>query len=225
METIPYRKINYFKSSIQNNKGNVKSIWKFIKSLGGKNKPSRLPEILIGECNKVLRNSCEISGEAFNIHFPSIASKIKSSPSPINNFDLNKLKQFVKSKLSPNKSAFSLQPITCEFVENYVLKIPSSKAIGADGISVKLLQAGIKELAPSISRLINMSLTSNQFPSRWKIARVIALFIDLSLFYLCFQRSLNDMYTTVCFTISIDILQSIRISKRIWHRNCCCIYR
>ena len=84
------------------------------------------------------------------------------------------MKQFIKSKLSPNKSAFSLPPITCEFVENYVLKIPSSKATGADGFSVKLLQAGM--LAPSISRLINMSLTSNQFPSRWKIARVTALF-------------------------------------------------
>ena len=63
-----------------------------------------------------------------------------------------------------------------EFVENYVLKIPPSKATGVDGISVKLLQAGIKELAPPISKLINMSLTSNQFPSRWKIARVTALF-------------------------------------------------
>ena len=137
---IEKAKRNYFKSSIQNNKGNVKSIWKLIKSLGGNNKPSRLPEFLIGECNKVLRNSCELIAEAFNIHFTSIASKIKSSLSAINNFDLSKLKQFVISKLSPNKSAFSLPPITCEFVENYVLKISSSKATGADGISVKLLQ-------------------------------------------------------------------------------------
>jgi hypothetical protein len=124
---------------------------------------------------KVLRDSCEIA-EAFIFHFTSIASKIKSSLSPSNNFDLSKLKQFVKSKLSPKKSAFSLPPITCEFVENYVLKIPSSKATGADGISVKPLQACIKELVPSISRLINMSLTCSQFPSRWKIASVIALF-------------------------------------------------
>ena len=166
---------NYFKSSIQNNKGNIKCIWKLIKSLGGNNKPSRLPEFLSGECNKVLRNSCEIA-KAFNIHFTSIASKIKSSLSPIDNFDLSKLKQFVKLKLSPNKSTFSLPPITCEFVENYVLKIPSSNATEADGIRVKLLQVGIKELALSISKLINMSLTSNQFPSRWKIARVTALF-------------------------------------------------
>ena len=172
---IEKAKRNYFKSSLQNNKGNVNCIWKLIKSLGGNNKPSHLPEFLIGECNKVLRNSCEIA-EAFNIHFTSLASKIKSSLSPINNFDLSKLNQFVKSKLSPNKSAFSLPPITCEFVENYVLKIPSSKATGADGISVNLPQAGIKELAPSVSKLINMSLTSNQFPSRWKIARVTALF-------------------------------------------------
>ena len=86
---IEKAKRNYFKSSIQNNKGNVKSI-------RGNNKPSRLPEFLIDECNKVLRNSCEIA-EAFNIHFTSIASKIKSSLSPINNFDLSKLKQFVKS--------------------------------------------------------------------------------------------------------------------------------
>jgi hypothetical protein len=36
--------------------------------------------------------------------------------------------------------------------------MPSSKATGADGISaVNLLQAGIKELVPSISKLINMS--------------------------------------------------------------------
>ena len=138
----------------------------------------------------------------------------KQSCNKINNFDLSKLKQYVRSKLTPNKSAFSLPPITCEFVENYVLKIPSSKATGADGISVKLLLAGVKGLAPSISRLINMSLTSNQFPSRWKIASVTALFQAGEISYLNNHRPISilpvlskiierHVYTTDCFTISL----------------------
>ena len=42
--------------------------------------------------------------------------------------------------------------------------------------STNLLKIGIKELAPSIANLINFSITTKEFPTEWKTARVAALF-------------------------------------------------
>ena len=61
-------------------------------------------------------------------------------------------------------------------VKVYLLKISANKATEVDGISCALLRLGVTELAPSIAKLINLSLSSGTFPSRWKRAgRVIAL--------------------------------------------------
>lgn len=53
--------------------------------------------------------------------------------------------------------------------------MPSSKATGADGVSIALLKLGLREVAQSIARLINCSFETTQFPSRWKIAKITAL--------------------------------------------------
>jgi len=98
---------------------------------------------------------------------------VKQSLLTANGCNLDKLKQFVGERL-PSESQFTIPPITTDMVKVYLLKIPANKATGIDGISCSLLHLGITELAPSIAKLINLSLSSGMFPCR-KIARVTAL--------------------------------------------------
>jgi len=60
-------------------------------------------------------------------------------------------------------------------VKAYLPKIPANKATGIDVISCVLLRLGITELAPSIAKLVNLSLSTETFPCRWKQARVSAV--------------------------------------------------
>jgi len=51
-----------------------------------------------------------------------------------------------------------------------------NKAMGPDEISPRLLKKCGHELAPSLTKLFNLSLEKGQFPALWKIANVIPLY-------------------------------------------------
>ena len=86
---------------------------------------------------------------------------------------------FVSERL-PSGAHFTIPPITADMVKAYLPKIPANKATGIDVISCALLRLGITELAPSIAKLVNLSLSRETFPCRWKQARVSA--VDTLLF-------------------------------------------
>ncbi len=52
----------------------------------------------------------------------------------------------------------------------------TNKAIGLDKISAKLLKDASEVIAPSIQKLINMSITQCCFPDLWKSAKITAIF-------------------------------------------------
>ena len=81
---------------------------------------------------------------------------------------------FVSERL-PSGAHFTIPPITADMVKAYLPKIPCNKATGIDVISCALLRLGITELAPSIAKLVNLSLSTEPFPCRWKQARVSAV--------------------------------------------------
>ena len=68
--------------------------------------------------------------------------------------------------------------------EDDVLQILKSlnpnKATGPDGVSPKILKEGAPAIAPSLAKLINMSLRLGKVPVMWKQANVVALHKKLS---------------------------------------------
>ncbi|PFX16008.1 RNA-directed DNA polymerase from mobile element jockey [Stylophora pistillata] len=66
--------------------------------------------------------------------------------------------------------------ITSAQVSAIMMKISSHKATGIDGISARLLRIGMPAIAPCIARLINLSMSTGKFPTRWKTAKVTPLF-------------------------------------------------
>ena len=53
--------------------------------------------------------------------------------------------------------------------------LDSSKSIGADDISARMLKANACSIAPSLTKLFNLSLTTGTVPNEWKIARIVPL--------------------------------------------------
>ena len=51
-----------------------------------------------------------------------------------------------------------------------------NKAIGLDKISARLLKCAAHTIAPSITKLLNVSIRSGRFPELWKCSKITALF-------------------------------------------------
>ena len=56
------------------------------------------------------------------------------------------------------------------------MSIPSHKATGDDGISVKILKIAAPAVLPSLTELLNLCISNKVFPFVWKVAKITAVF-------------------------------------------------
>jgi hypothetical protein len=152
---------NYKKSltdSLSSNK-NSKTWWSTVKWLLGKGGDTSYPSLNVN--GKQVSDNQE-KAQAFNEFFLS-HSNIDDSNANLPDDD-----NF------PN----NLDSITAteEEVHDLLKCIDTTKATGPDGISPKLLYEAGASIVPSLTKLINLSLSTSKVPKKWKIANVIPLF-------------------------------------------------
>ena len=165
-------KRKYFREKIDENEGNSRGIWKALRTLSGTIKSPVDIKELITE-NGIVSDKTP-NANTLNHYFTSIVEQISEGNDYSDEYDDSKLRSFVLSRLSAD-TTFTIPEITIEQITEIILKIPNNKATGHDGISVRV----IKEILPAfVSRLcdiINLSITTNVFPEKWKIAQVTPL--------------------------------------------------
>ncbi len=112
--------------------------------------------------------------ETYNSSFTNIVNKyITNTSKPVPNYD--KLITFIDSKVSPD-ALFDIPLVQEDFVLNELNSLDPNKAVGIDSLSSKLLKMAAPAIASSVTKVINLSITSGKFPSLWKIARVCPIF-------------------------------------------------
>ena len=95
--------------------------------------------------------------------------------------------------LSRSFRKFVAQQSSVDFpfsVYNLLANLSTYKATGIDNIAAKVFQMTASAIAPSLTEIFNMSIDSHQFPSEWKVAKVITLFKKG-------RRSLLDNYRPI----------------------------
>ena len=142
-------KSRFFTTTLEKNKNNPKGIWKTIKALISDNK-HKCCTINNGQ---TLNNTVEMA-ETFNLHFSTIADRLRSLIPSIP-FDTSKLGNFVRSRIDESVT-FSIPSITETDVIGFLLKIDSNKSTGIDGISSRMLKLAAPIIAPSLAKLINL---------------------------------------------------------------------
>ena len=138
---------------------NTKGWWHTVKNLLGKGSFSSLPAM---EVNNVVISDSKGKAEAFNDFFLSHAS-IDASNTKLpedSNFEI-KLDSIVASE---------------QEVLDLIKSLYTTKATGPDGIGPRLLYVAGYTIVPSLTKLINLCLSSAQVPQMWKHANVMPLF-------------------------------------------------
>ena len=65
---------------------------------------------------------------------------------------------------------------TTEDVSEALLALDPNKATGPDGIPCRLLKETVRQIAPSLTQLFNLSLCCSTLPDDWKLANIIPVY-------------------------------------------------
>jgi hypothetical protein len=83
---------------------------------------------------------------------------------------------FVDSSV-PDGTAFDIPPMSDECVLSVLRALNPKKATGLDGVSARLLKESAGEIAPSLIKVFNLSISisTDEFPSQWKLPKVVPI--------------------------------------------------
>ena len=84
----------------------------------------------------------------------------------------------------PLEDSVSLDPSNCpesilcteEEIADLLLSLNPAKSTGLDGISATMFKSTACAIAPSLTKLFNMSISTGKFPTNWKCARITPIF-------------------------------------------------
>ena len=84
--------------------------------------------------------------------------------------------EVLKNTLAGNQATFSSQAISPDQVDKIISHLKNSKSSGLDNLDTYILKLIKSTIVPSVCHIVNLSLTTNRFPTKWKIAKVVPLY-------------------------------------------------
>jgi hypothetical protein len=81
----------------------------------------------------------------------------------------------LKDVLRTRHCTFGLRPVTPDEVSKIIQNLKNSKSTGTDFINTWTLKLVSKEILPTITHIVNLSISQRKFPSQWKLAKVVPL--------------------------------------------------
>ena len=175
----------YFRQRTQNI--NDKDFWKVLKPFFSEKSKQGNENIILRESNALITDPSDVCNTfntfyttaAENIGFPdSIPSNLKPDDlliNIINKYSKHPSIMRIKSHIS-NENSFSFD-YTCEDeVAKVISKLDIKKAIGYDGIPVKILKISVSLLTPIVTLMINHCIDKCAFPHALKLAEVSSIY-------------------------------------------------
>ena len=142
-------KIQYYATQFVNHKKNPKQAWKTINDILGQNqKQNTVNKIKLP--GKTVTSTKELV-EVFNDHFTNIGPKLAET---IEHDNSCSFRDFIAQQESV--AGFYFQPVNVTMVYKLITKLSTSKAIGIDKISAKILKAAAPAIAQSLTKIFNI---------------------------------------------------------------------
>ena len=154
------QKKNLYASKLKESlRENPKRFWTYVKTTA---KPNRSPNFL--RVGQHIVSDTKQMADMFNIHFQSV-------------FNTNELVDNTIPGVFPSctnaENQLSNIQLTPPEVENALNTIDPNKSPGPDKIPGRLLKELAPQIACSLCRLFNLSLSLGVFPDRWKLADLL----------------------------------------------------
>ena len=158
-------KSRYYRDLILEAKGDSGKIWQAVNEVSSRKTKSSSPQCIVAD--GVEHTTPASIASVLNCFFASIGRSLANKISAAAMFPV---------RSATKLQSFSLYEVDEETVLKYLLSLKTNKAIGLDNISARLLKCGARVICPSITKLLNLSIRTGNFPEIWKCSKVAALF-------------------------------------------------
>ena len=151
----------YVQGEIRNNNSNKNSLWKVIRKC--------LPHREVTQ--PVYSKDVKTLADDFNAIFASVGSNVSEAS---NSLAAEHDRPVLASPIAPEGvvpvtlDEFFFQPVSCGQLRKAVESFPSNKAPGRDKVSMAVIKDALPCILPTLTEIVNRSLMSSVFPSRWK---------------------------------------------------------
>ena len=177
-QTLIYKaKQKYITTTIEDNKNDSKTLWKYLREIGMPSKRcnNTSSNIVLKISDDIVFDKLKIANH-FNTYFTSIASDLVSKlPKALGHFGVSFVSSFyLKKGVTLDSCSFSL--VTENTVLKYLNTLSITKATGLDGISAKFVKDGSHIIACPLAHIINLSLIQGVVPDDLKTASVLPLY-------------------------------------------------
>ena len=171
---IKEAKSDYLSQSVIDCGNDSKKLWRHLSSLGHKAPKGDGGIVLESEGKKFFSPSD--TAKLFNEFYTTVASSlVLCLPSCSGLFGSSFYSNFYRKKGIFGPS-FSLTPVSRHFIMKQLSGLKVDKSTGLDDISPRFLKDGAEFLEEPVSHIVNLSLSSEIFPSSFKKARVKPLY-------------------------------------------------
>ena len=167
--TLKTAKEDYFKQKFSDVDQTPGDVWKTAFRVLGKNKSEFPSQILIGQ---ELCSSPNTIAEKMNQYFIEKISIIKRNSPTTPQAPLTELQAFLKDKLVTGER-FAFSEVDDTEVIKLIKTMKGKKSCGIDWICGYSLKLAAKDLVSEIACLINISIKSGQFYSKWKYSKIL----------------------------------------------------
>jgi hypothetical protein len=160
---IKTAKKSYYKdisSKLNNKNTTTKTYWKLVKQVYGNKQSSSI--------STLLENNITITDDTHKANILNEYFSAQTKP-PDTNIPLPAFEYLTDARLSSIN-------ITPTIVKNVIINLNTTKAMGQDQISNKVLKECAQSLCFPLSTLFNKSISQGIFPNSWKEALVTAIF-------------------------------------------------
>ena len=167
---IKAAKARYNRQIIEENSGDSKAFWKTVKKIIPGETKEMPPRMKIGEN---ISSDTRVIANALNSFFAGTAHRLLHS---LGEVAYNIAKYNGDPTQILQRPPLKFQEVSKNFVLCQLQRLKTSKAVGLDDISPRLLKDAARIVAKPLADIINASLHQAKVPVDWKAARVIPLF-------------------------------------------------
>ena len=162
---INQAKNKYYSKQFDKNRRNGKKTWHTIDQALHRKIPKSTPDAIIID-NKLSTDRKEMA-DSFNTYFSTVCA-----PSETDNSNMPTHSVYLSN---PPNTTFQFEEIDNRTVLQYINNMKPSHCCGHDNISINTLKLFANEVSPSITLIINQSLSTGIFPDSLKTAKVIPI--------------------------------------------------
>ena len=112
--------------------------------------------------------------DTFNEYFSSVGARV-ASELRADVDDESEMEQRAPRPVTVCSSAFTLKPVTLPELSVAIRGMSGSKAVGLDGVPINAVRKCFPVVGPVLLNLINCTIRTGVFPSKWKVALVVPL--------------------------------------------------